>query len=60
MKKFTITETRPATYTWTYEVEAETKEQAIALIMDGYVDPINSDVEACDYSDSEYEVEELN
>ena len=56
MKKFIITETRPATYTWMYEVEAESEEQALEMVMDGQVDPFNTDVEAADYEDSEYEI----
>lgn len=56
MKKFTIIETRPATYTWYYEVEAENENEALDQVFEGLVDPVNSDVEASDYEDSEYEV----
>ncbi len=58
MKKFIITETRQATYTWYYEVEAENENQALEKVMDCEVDPMNSLTDACDYDDSEYKVEE--
>ncbi len=60
MKKFLITETRPAIYTWHYEVEAENEQEALEKVMEGLEDPVNTDIEACDYSDSEYEVEVIN
>jgi hypothetical protein len=61
MKKFTITETRPATYTWYYEVEAENENEALEKVFEGLEDPIDSDVEV-DYtlSDGEFNVEESN
>jgi hypothetical protein len=60
MPKFTITESRPATKYWTYEVEAETEEQAIALIMDRYIDPIYKDTKVADDDMSEFNVEEVD
>ena len=56
MKKFIITETRPATYTWTYEVEANSEEEAMALVFNQEADIIDSDVEIDYNDDGEYEV----
>ena len=36
MKTFIITETRPATATWTYKVKAENETAALAKIFDEY------------------------
>lgn len=57
MKKFTITETRPATYTWVYEVEAENENEALEKVFEGLEDPIDSDVEVNYYADAEFNVE---
>ena len=35
MKRFTIKETAPCVQVWTYEVEAETEEDAIKQVIDG-------------------------
>lgn len=58
MKKFIITETRPAIYTWHYEVEAENENEALEKVLEGLENPINTDVEACEYEDSDFKVEE--
>ena len=42
MAKFIITETRPATAVWTYEVEAESQTEAYAMVFDEYsVQPVS-------------------
>lgn len=57
MKKFTIKETRPATYTWYYEVEAENENEALEKVFEGLEDPIDTDIEVdYDMDESEYEV----
>ena len=59
MKKFIITESRPAVYYFTYEVEAEDQNQALEKVLSGEVDVMDTDIEP-DYSaDGEYEVEEI-
>jgi hypothetical protein len=58
MKKFIITETKPAVYTWTYEVIAENEQQAIQMVKHGEVDPIEFGND-CELSeDGEYQIEE--
>ena len=42
MKKYTIIQTAPATQIWTFEVVANSEEEAIKMVEDG-------DVECCDY-----------
>jgi hypothetical protein len=58
MKKFIITETRPAVSVWTYEVEAEDQNQALEMVFNGRADVISQDIEHNYIHDSEYEVEE--
>jgi hypothetical protein len=58
MKKFIVTETRRAFHTWTYEVEAESEEQAIELVENGDVNPDDFDNEIDYCSDATYEVDE--
>ena len=57
MPKFNITETKPAILYWEFEVEAETQEEALRMVMDGEVDAIEHDWEET-FDPSEYEVEE--
>lgn len=45
MKEFIITETRPATVTWTYQVTAETEEEALKLAINGNAAIVNFDYE---------------
>ena len=59
MKKFIITETRPATYKWIYEVEAESQDKAVEMVMDGMILPINSDVDAYTADESEFKIQEV-
>jgi hypothetical protein len=55
--KFIITETKPAVYYWTYEIEADTEAEAIELIQAGNIDPIDEGY-SCEFSeDSDYTVE---
>ena len=42
MKKYTIIQTAPAVQTWTYEVVANSEEEAIQMVEDG-------DAKCCDY-----------
>jgi hypothetical protein len=58
MKKYTIIETRPALCTWTFEVEAETEEEALRMVEDGEVDPDDYDVDNTFY-DSQFIVEDV-
>lgn len=60
MRLFQIKETRPATYTWYYEVEAENENEALEKVFEGLEDPIDTNVEI-DYSMDEvgYDVEQL-
>jgi hypothetical protein len=56
MKKFTIIETRPATYTWTYEVEAENQNEALEKVFNGEADVVETDIELNYDMDGEFEV----
>jgi len=58
MKRFIVTERVPCVQIWTYEVEAETEEDAIKQVIDGVAEVEESNVEGHDYEESEYEVEE--
>lgn len=42
MKKYTIIQTAPAVQTWTFEIVANSEEEAIKMVEDG-------DAECCDY-----------
>jgi len=46
MKEFIITETRPATVTWTYRVAAETEDEALKLAVNGEAEIVHFDYEA--------------
>lgn len=61
MKKFIITEARPATMYWVYEVEANSEEEAIQKIENGDVESLDFETE-CDYSEDRvnYEIQEEN
>lgn len=52
---YTIVESQPAMQYWYYVVEAESEEEAISLVENGYVDPDDGDVQGC-YGEREYEV----
>lgn len=46
MPKFIITETRPVTAVWTYEVEAENEQDALEQVFtDGKVELLNYEIE---------------
>ena len=59
MKKFTVTETRNAIYTWVFEVEAESEEKALEQVLD---DPekyiVDYTVDPDETSESEFEITE--
>lgn len=63
MKKYKVTEIAPVSAVWEYYVEANSKEEAIDMVIDGQVEPDdfryegadNIDSESCDY-DAEEEV----
>lgn len=57
MKKFTIIESKPSIQVWSYEVEAESQEEAIEKIMDGLVDHDDYWVDEDPFERFEYEVE---
>lgn len=63
MKKYTIIETRPALQIWTFEVEANSEEEALRMVENGDVDPEDYEVDDGYSCDSEYivqDVEEVN
>ena len=53
MKKFTVTTSAPCTQYWTYEIEAETEEQAIEIALSGEHDPDDYYVEDDGWNDIE-------
>lgn len=59
MNTFIVTESRPATYIWVYEVEAENEEEAIKLVKEAGVEIVETDV-VIDYDENaaEFDVEE--
>lgn len=59
MKKFKVTETRNAIYTWIFEVEAESEEKALEKVLDDpeeYIVEYSADPD--ETSESEFEIEE--
>lgn len=60
MRKFQVKETRPATYTWYYEVEAENENEALEKVFEGLEPSIDTYIEV-DYlmDEVEYDVEQL-
>lgn len=57
MKKFTIIESKPCIQVWSYEVEAESAEQAVEKIREGLVDHDDYWVDEDPFERFEYEVE---
>lgn len=57
MKKFIVKEFKPVYAVWTYEVEANSKEEALEMVQNGDVE--NTDYETIDnYSDDyDYEID---
>ena len=58
-KKFIIEQSRPVIQVWTFEVDAETEEEAIEMIENGDVEVSNHDVVGdghFGYEDCEYDV----
>ena len=58
-KKYSITAIQPATQIWYYEVEAESEEIALHLVMSGEIDAIDYRVEGDMQDDAEYEVTDV-
>jgi len=56
MKKFIITESRPATYIWTYEVEAEDQNEALQKVFNGDVEIVDTEIVPDLESDGGYEI----
>ena len=50
---YKILETRQAVQYWTYEVEANSKEEAILLVQDGEVEPIDYTIDTDDFQGDE-------
>lgn len=59
-KKFTIEQSLPATQIWTFEVEAETKEEAIEMIENRDVEVSNYQVINNGFRFEDYEYDVLN
>jgi hypothetical protein len=57
MKTYTIIEYRPATLRWKYTVSAETKDEALMIVMMGDVDSENFSFEETPDSNSKGEFE---
>jgi hypothetical protein len=57
MPRFNITTSAPARYYWYYEVEANTKEEAERMVLDGEVDPDSYEVEDDPFEGSYYSVD---
>ena len=57
--KYSITQIQPATQIWYYEVEAESEEIAMHLVMSGEVDAIDYRVEGDMQDDAEFEVTDV-
>lgn len=60
MKKYTVTQSSTAVQTWTFNVEAESEEQALKLAQSGDIDPDDYIVETIaefDDDESTWEVE---
>ncbi len=58
-KKFLIIGQQPVMQIWEYEVEAETEEEAMAMVENGDVDTYEYTVQPDIFGDVEYSVEEL-
>lgn len=59
MKRFYVTERVPCVQVWTYEVEAETEEDAIKQVIDGVAEVVESTIEGHDYEEGDFDVEEI-
>ena len=58
-KKFLIIAHQPVTQIWEYEVEAETEEEALAMVENGEIDPYEYVIDIDAFSSPEYTIEEL-
>ena len=59
MKRFLIIAQQPVTQIWEYEVEAETEEEALAMVENGEIDPYEYVIDIDAFSSPEYIIEEL-
>jgi hypothetical protein len=62
MKKYMITQTAPALQSWSYEVVANSEEEAIQMIENGDVECCNYEVLPNDnysFEDGDYEVHDI-
>jgi hypothetical protein len=59
MKKFTITESTPATLKYVYVVEAKNETDAMEMVLSGRVTEYEMDIVRY-FEDSEYNIEEEN
>lgn len=59
MKKYTIIETRPALQVCTFEVEANSEEEALQMVENGEVDPEDCEVDSTYFGSSEYIVQDV-
>ena len=57
MTKYYITETRPATMRWMFEVVAESEEEALRMVVDGEVDSVDFVTDENPCEGSEYSVD---
>lgn len=60
MPIFTIIETIPCVQQWTYQVEAETEEAAMAKVTNNTAEIVDSVTTEHDYEQAEYEVTEID
>jgi len=60
MKKFIVTETKPVTAIWTYEVEANSEKEALEKVWNGEILPTDKELdEPADFDvDSNFDVYE--
>lgn len=57
MPIYFISETKSATQKWTFEVLAETQDEALRMVQDGEVDPDSYEVEDDPFEGSYYSVD---
>lgn len=45
MKNFIVTEIKPVTAIWTYEVEANSEQEALEIVLKGNIQPIDQEID---------------
>jgi hypothetical protein len=45
MKNFIVTEIKPVTAIWTYEVEANSEQEALEMVLKGNIQPIDQEID---------------